>query len=230
MNESGSDEREFSIPRYDLWEDLKWWERLVIYLSVPFVIILALFILVLLACDSLIRRFGKNGLKALAAFILILSVMTPSYIADADTPTGYAKNGDILTLHNNAFARPASWSEINEFVTNDDTNELPYRFPEWVCWEYSLQLHDRAESNGIRAGVVVLDLQNIDGTHNPGHVLNIFATSDHGLVYVDNTMTERVGRVELNESYWTTGLDDVDILGGNYWDANAVITGIHTFW
>lgn len=114
-----------------------------------------------------------------------------------ETIDGYVGSGDVtLHIHNNVNAENPSWAELSTFLSSDDTNTIPYVDDVFMCGEFAVTLHDRAESNGIRAAVVCLTLIN---TYTPTpfgnlydlwpkyHACNAFTTSDRGLVFIDDT-------------------------------------------
>ncbi len=85
-----------------------------------------------------------------------------------------------------------------------------------ICADFAERLHNNAELAGIRAGYVSIDLEgypDAEGYGIPsdaGHALNVFETSDRGLVFIDCTggseggpkhMDSEVGSLELGATY-----------------------------
>ncbi len=95
-------------------------------------------------------------------------------------------DNEPIRLINNKDATNPTYEELIIFIYEDDTNTLPYikDGPKaFVCSDFAERLHNNAESVGIRAGWVSIDYA--DGSI--GHALNVFETSDLGLVFIDCT-------------------------------------------
>lgn len=90
-------------------------------------------------------------------------------------------SGRDVTITNHQDAHNPTMAELKAFLRDDHTEDYPASFPSFVCLNYAVMLHNRAEANGIRCAVVV-----IYGSSG-GHALNAFQTTDEGLVFVDNT-------------------------------------------
>jgi len=106
----------------------------------------------------------------------------------------YSESGAVIVggdnkpiqLINNEDASNPTWDELLLFIYEDDTNTLPYikDGPEaFVCSDFAESLHNNAEAVAIRAGWVSIDYA--DGSI--GHAVNVFETSDMGLVFIDCT-------------------------------------------
>ncbi|MDD4874527.1 MAG: hypothetical protein PHE15_06120 [Dehalococcoidales bacterium] len=95
-------------------------------------------------------------------------------------------DGKPIKLINNDYATNPTYSELKAFVLIDTTNTLPYVMdgPEaFVCSDFAEELHNNAEEYSIRAGWVSIDYA--DGS--VGHAINVFETTDMGLVFIDCT-------------------------------------------
>jgi hypothetical protein len=95
-------------------------------------------------------------------------------------------DNEPIRLINNKDAVNPTYDELIIFILTDDTNTLPYvkDGPEaFVCSDFAERLHNNAEAAGIKAGWVSIDYA--DGS--VGHALNVFETSDLGLVFIDCT-------------------------------------------
>jgi hypothetical protein len=106
----------------------------------------------------------------------------------------YSESGAVIVggdnkpirLVNNKDATNPTFEELLIFIYEDDTNTLPYikDGPEaYVCSDYAERLHNNAEAAGIKAGWVSIDYA--DGSI--GHAVNVFETTDMGLVFIDCT-------------------------------------------
>ena len=104
-------------------------------------------------------------------------------------------DGENIELFNNPQAHDPSWDELVTFLASDDTDEHDYIYGAFVCADFAEMLHNNAETFGIRAAYVLIDLSGYSDPYNygipsnTGHALNAFSTTDMGLVYIDCTGT-----------------------------------------
>ena len=95
----------------------------------------------------------------------------------------YSKaSGSRIILIDNESAGDPSWDELVLFLEADDTEKNLYEVDSFVCGDFAEMLHNNAEASGIKAGWVALTFEDWDP-----HALNVFSTTDRGLVYVDCT-------------------------------------------
>jgi hypothetical protein len=110
--------------------------------------------------------------------------------------------GDRVVLANYKNATDPTYDNLTRFLITDTTNKINYTYPNFTCADFARSLHDKAEASGIKSGFVLIEFYNTsisyaeydDGSGNfvvpvqstdVGHGLNVFNTTDHGLVYVD---------------------------------------------
>lgn len=123
----------------------------------------------------------------------------------------YDVEDKFVILINNQNAKNPTYSELVNFLLSNKTDEFPYQLslvpirfyygqaedninlahiqdiidgkaqpsPPRVCADFAERLHNEAEIAGIRCGYVVID--------NLSHALNVFETTDRGLVFIDDT-------------------------------------------
>jgi hypothetical protein len=91
-------------------------------------------------------------------------------------------NGKHARLRNQPQARDRTLGEVLRFVSANTANRVRYAAGRHVCTEYAVALHDAAEANGLRCGLV-----SVTFTAGVGHAMNVFQTTDHGLIYIDCT-------------------------------------------
>ena len=90
------------------------------------------------------------------------------------------------------------------FLNNDTSDMADYVSPDYTCGDFAVHLHDDAEAQGIRCGIVGVAL-NVSGytgldaryvipsqlgagnDSDTGHGFTVFNTTDRGLVYIDAT-------------------------------------------
>ena len=158
-----------------------------------------------------------------------------SYIGTLDNGTTikyYETNATMgrMYIRNSPDACNVSYSALMEFILQDKTDQLIYDDSCFVCIDFAVAVHDNAESRNISAGVVTC---NIGGTL---HALNIFNTTDRGLVYFDCTggragapvhNYDKIARIE-----WLYRVEPVvDISPYHYVnDKNDTVTNVHLYW
>lgn len=96
-------------------------------------------------------------------------------------PYNYGYLSD-LELINNVDAVNPTWLELRAFLQEDDTDKNLYIDGVYMCGSFAEDLHNNAETAGIRAAFVVIHFYNA-----PSHAVNAFKTVDQGLVYIDVT-------------------------------------------
>jgi len=135
-----------------------------------------------------------------------------------------------MYIHNSPDARNVTHSELMDFLLQDKTDQLIYDDSVFVCIDFAVAVHDNAERQNISAGVVT---GNIGGTL---HALNVFNTTDRGLVYIDCTggradapvhNYDKIAHVE-----WLYRVEPVvDIAPYHYLnDKNDTVSNVHLYW
>lgn len=94
--------------------------------------------------------------------------------------------GQHPVLLENSSARDPSYEELLDFLKNDDTVKNKYVSPNFTCADFAQELQNHAESKGIRCGFAGISFLN----SNYGHAMDVFDTTDKGLIYVDTTSGE----------------------------------------
>jgi len=75
--------------------------------------------------------------------------------------------------------RNPTHKEMREFLARDETDSNPYVVGEYNCVDFSAQLSNNAEANGIRVAYVRIRAKEW------GHVLVAFETVDRGLIFIE---------------------------------------------
>ncbi|MFC2010821.1 hypothetical protein ACFLUR_00820 [Chloroflexota bacterium] len=70
-------------------------------------------------------------------------------------------------------------AELREFLTSDKTDSNPYIKGEYVCFDFSADLNNNAEANGLRAAYVRIRFKEW------GHAIVAFETADRGLIFIE---------------------------------------------
>ncbi len=132
------------------------------------------------------------------------------------TVSSSSQNWDAV-LVDNPEAYDPTLAELKAFLEEDRTEHHWYERDVYDCSEFSRDLHNRAEAAGIAAGVV-----HIWWNEPTGHALNVFLTTDYGLVYVDSTEApDCAARVVRGKIYRVLDIDTVPpqyLRNDVYWD------------
>jgi hypothetical protein len=90
-------------------------------------------------------------------------------------------NGEKLYMINNPNATDPTYDELAVFLKDDVTEDMDEEYPTYV--QGSVGIHNKAERNGIRNGVVLFELYNSDEVY----ACNVFETIDRGTIYIDSS-------------------------------------------
>lgn len=148
-----------------------------------------------------------------------------------------------VTLVDNPGATNPTWGQLMTFLLQDQTETHTYIRNVYDCSQFSRDVHNNAETAGIRAAEVAVQFEN----EIVGHALNVFLTTDYGLVYVDCTQRpDMIARVEAEKRYRAVELNRIagaDIRNDSWWDAlisyyylpsrtggELVISSIEIYW
>ena len=173
-----------------------------------------------------------------------------------------ADNTPIMLINYRNATNP-TWSELINFLQEDNTDSYVYNNDTFVCGDFAELLHNNAETQGIRAGVVFVDFsnpgpypyyttipyemammpeladhyyrgdcywsnedwvsllneekENIISEFNTeveyDHMINVFNTTDKGLVFVDST---GINQVEKDEGEWQQCIDAIAYISKGY--------------
>jgi len=118
----------------------------------------------------------------------------------SDYQSGYdaGRQASLKDTSNRYSLRNPSFQEMLEFIAKDNTNERQYAEGEYVCVDFSHQVNNNAEAQGIRCAVV--DIFYPDGK---GHTIVAFETTDKGLQFVEPQFDHLVS-VMVGKSYSQT--------------------------
>ena len=82
--------------------------------------------------------------------------------------------------------RNPTHKEMREFLAGDETDSNPYVVGEYNCVDFSAQLSNNVEANGIRVAYVRIRAEKW------GHVLVAFETTDRGLIFIEPQSDRKV--------------------------------------
>ena len=76
-----------------------------------------------------------------------------------------------------------TYANLMQFLQSDHTEDRLYVEPSYTCSDFAVALHNNAESQGIRCGIVNVQFAG----QSVGHAFDVFPTTDKGLIYIDAT-------------------------------------------
>ena len=165
--------------------------------------------------------------KLLLAILISFSLLATScgYLFVPGEGYIYSDSGAVIVggddqpirLINSEEADNPSFDELVAFIYADDTNMMPYikGGPEaFVCSDFAERLHNNAEAVGIKAGWVSIDYAD----DSIGHAVNVFETTDMGLVFIDCT-GELLKTWDGEDYFYDSDIDHFNDL--NKWDTVA---------
>ena len=100
----------------------------------------------------------------------------------------------LMTGHGYTIKDP-TYSEMMSFLRADDTDEAEYIEDEYECTEFTTDLCNGAEEEGIRCAYVTLKFP-----AGIGHTIVAFDTIDKGLIYIEPQYDDLV-RVEIGKHF-----------------------------
>ncbi len=89
-----------------------------------------------------------------------------------------------------------TYTEMVRFIANDDTDKAEYIKGEYECTEFSTDLCNRAEEEGLRCAYVSIRFPG-----GRGHAIVAFNTIDKGLVYVEPQYDDLV-EIEIGKPFY----------------------------
>ena len=97
-----------------------------------------------------------------------------------------------IVLRNNPSAKNPTWDELKAFLKADQTDRQAYIAGTFTCGDFAEILHNNAEAAGIRAAIVAIELKPTGLAEGViRHSLNAFETTDHGMMYIDDTSSSQ---------------------------------------
>lgn len=91
--------------------------------------------------------------------------------------------------------RDPTYSELQQFITEDRTDENEYMDETYTCSDFAARLNNNAVQLGYNAAYVYIAYP--DGS---GHAINAFQTVDKGIIFIEPQFDDEV-QVEIGSSY-----------------------------
>ncbi|MFA5367450.1 MAG: hypothetical protein WC333_06195 [Dehalococcoidia bacterium] len=91
--------------------------------------------------------------------------------------------------------RDPTYSELKQFIKEDDTDKNEYMDGTFTCSDFAASLNNNAVQLGYNAAYVYIAYP--DGS---GHAINAFKTVDKGLIFIEPQFDDEV-QVEIGSSY-----------------------------
>ncbi|RJO63328.1 MAG: hypothetical protein C4542_00090 [Dehalococcoidia bacterium] len=110
-------------------------------------------------------------------------------------------------------------------------NLVPYPSVPRICSDFAERLHNSSEMAGFRCGYVIIELQ---GTAS-GHALNVFNTTDKGLIYIDDTGAtttrptnrDKTVNIQIGKPYSPESLFPGE---GFFWQSLGIVASVNIVW
>lgn len=116
--------------------------------------------------------------------------------------TGFiGADGHNIVLQNNKSAVDPTLLQVQQFAWEDKTNHITYG-PNFMCGDFAEVFHKNAEKAGYRCGWVAIRFEDDDEYH----ALNVFNTTDSGLVFVDSSCGDSFANVEEGQTLHEWGV------------------------
>lgn len=131
-------------------------------------------------------------------------------------------DGEQIRITNNPIAVDVTYSELIQFIEADTTDQIIYNDSSFVCADYAELLHNKAEEQGIKTGVVSVNFEESE----IGHMFNIFNTIDKGEVLVDITEHDTI----VNNLIVGEEIEKESIDGEKQYSINGNVSEIHIYW
>lgn len=130
----------------------------------------------------------KTKMDAIEAKLNLYESTTGVKIYSSVQPRIERGDSSMMQLKNNANATNPSWQQLISFLISDTTDDNSYNINSFDCVDFAETLHNNAEVAGIKAAFVAVNFEN----DPEGHAVNAFVTTDRGLVYVDDTVSDTI--------------------------------------
>ena len=130
-----------------------------------------------------------------------------------------SKECSDVDLIDNSTATNPTWSQLMAFLSQDQTEKHAYIENVYDCSQFSKDVHNNAEAEGIRAAEVHVEFRN----EVKSHALNAFLTTDYGLVYICCTEApDTIARVKTGKEYRAVKLYRItktNVRNDYWWDS-----------
>ena len=139
---------------------------------------------------------------------IVLSTVLSNEMVEAAYNKGYYKGldegyqsgleiGYKEGLPTDVVLRNPTYKELMDFLARDKTDLKPRIKGEYVCEDFSAEVNNNAELEGIRAAFVVMEYP-----QPPGHAIVAFETVDKGLIFIEPQTDERVEQLVIGKRFY----------------------------
>ncbi|MGA9140043.1 MAG: hypothetical protein WBZ29_07460 [Methanocella sp.] len=191
--------------------------------------VIAIAIVLILVCGVAYAISGSSGSHDDPYTVSLSYTKT---LDNGTTMKYYETNASLykMYIHNSPVACNVTCDRLVGFILNDSTDQVPYGDGSYICIDYAVAVHDNAERQNITAGLVTCE---VNGSM---HALNVFNTTDRGLVYVDCTGAmagepvhnyDKIARIDGR--YQVEPMIDISPY---YYvnDKNDTVSNVHVYW
>ena len=168
-----------------------------------------------LKADQTLAEAAKKAAQAQIDSLTASNESTKKALADME-----AQYSQLVQRTQTSGLKNPTWTELAAFLKADTTDSRPYVADQFDCEGFTLMLRDNAARPGFRSASVGRAF--VEGVVR--HALNVFQTTDKGLVHIDNTQRDAIAYVERGQLYGTIVPEgvkaefiDCSVSPGDFW-------------
>jgi hypothetical protein len=94
----------------------------------------------------------------------------------------YERENRQFCIIDNPIAEDPTYQEVIDFLDADKTDLMTWVKDNWMCLDFNLVVHNKAEALGLKCGYTLCF-----GLDAGGHCLLAWNTTDEGMIYTDST-------------------------------------------
>ncbi len=132
--------------------------------------------IVIIAASIFVILILLAGIGAVAYTLLFPPIWTEQL--QFKNSTGQLQS---MVMYRNA--TDVTYDNLTRFLSSSDIERQVQAEPDYKCVEFAVLLHDDAEIDGINGTIIGTEMSG----DIPGHALDVFYTTDRGVVYVDTS-------------------------------------------
>jgi len=158
-------------------------------------------------------REGMLREEAAETGVGVVTVGSTVYFVQVfDVVRSSGADGQPIILDENPDATDPTWAQLEAFLEDDTTDEIPYVLSSFICGDFAEALHNNAEAAGYKAAYVSVRLN-----QEPGHALSAFNV-DGTTVFIDAINGDKVAYIEIGKDYGAIRLDAAELFTYAYFE------------
>jgi len=156
----------------------------------------------------------KRVLTFTTLIIVVLSCFSSYILYNFGYEKGYIEGLNDLEEHG-YYLRDPMFTEVLIFTFSDSTDEHEYVSGNYTCVDFANDFKHNAFEHGFRCGLVTIKFES-----GLSHRINVFNTTDYGLIFVEPQTDEIMFSLKIGERYWNgrAGYNDTIVSYEVNWD------------